>query len=244
MLNEVLPVGTEESIDTRTVAKLDQRVSYIIKEFQSSVIGRLVVASDSPSALIAATLREIYWEIHCYQPLTTKAGFAMIGSAGPQERRIMRDLLLHKWEEVEHSAWALDGYKALGGDQTRIGREIDFTSPGAFAVVAVWERLARVVNPLAYLGAEYLFENLTARLTKLVNESFVKRGFPQQGMRFLIDHATEDERHSNLLVKLIRDVVQRRPELVPEILFAFDCFKHVYPMPLWLASYARAQANS
>jgi protein-S-isoprenylcysteine O-methyltransferase Ste14 len=42
-----------------------------------------------------------------------------------------------------------------------------------------------------------------ARLTKLVNSSLIKRGFPRQSMRFLVDHATEDERHSNLLAKLI-----------------------------------------
>jgi pyrroloquinoline quinone (PQQ) biosynthesis protein C len=149
---------------------------------------------------------------------------------GPDERTIMRALLMHKWEEVEHRVWPLDGYKSLGGDQSRIGREAEFTSPGAFAVAAVWERLARLVNPLAYLGAEYLFEDLTARLTKLVNEKMSKRGFPTQGMRFLVDHATEDEKHSNLLRKLIHDVVQRHPELAPQMLFAFDCFQHVYPI--------------
>jgi Iron-containing redox enzyme len=241
MLAESVAFDVEQP-EITILAELNRRVDEVVEEFQASAISRLVVSSDA--ALIAATFREIYWEIHCYQPLTTKAGFAMIGAVGPLERKVMRILLLHKWEEVEHSVWALDGYKALGGDQSRIGREAEFTSPGAFAVAAVWERLARMVNPLAYLGAEYLFEDLTARLTKLVTGNLADRGFPKQGMRFVIDHATEDEKHSNLLAKLIRDVVQRRPELAPEILFAFDCFKHVYPMPLWLASLARAQAGT
>ena len=233
-----------DSAGAQVVAKLDERIARVVEEFQKSPIGRLVAAPDSSASLIAATISEIYWEVHCYQPLTTKAGFAMIGSVGPGERNVMRALLLHKWEEVEHVVWALDGYKALGGDQSRIGRETEFTSPGAYAVAAVWERLARTVPPLAYLGAEYLFEDLTARLTKLVNESLSKRRFPTDGMRFLVDHATEDEKHSNLLKKLIQDVVHRHPELAPQVLFAFDCFHHVYPMPLWLGSYERAQKAS
>jgi pyrroloquinoline quinone (PQQ) biosynthesis protein C len=183
----------------------------------------------------------VYWEIWCYQPITTKAGFAMIGSMGPTERKVMKSLLMHKWEEVEHVLWALDGYKALGGDQSRIGNEAFFTSPGSFAVAAVWERLAAAVHPLAYLGAEFLFENLTARLTRLVNDALLKRGLSQQGMRFLVDHATEDERHSHLLEKLIGDVIERYPELSNQILYAFDCFHQVYPMPLWVGSYRRAQ---
>jgi pyrroloquinoline quinone (PQQ) biosynthesis protein C len=115
----------------------------------------------------------------------------------------MRTLLLHKWEEVEHRVWALDGYKALGGDQSRIGRELEMTSPGAFAVAAVWERLARIIHPLAYVGAEYLFEDLTARLAKLATENLQKRGLSQEGIRFIVDHASEDEKHSQLLKRLI-----------------------------------------
>jgi len=241
MTNEVLPLALEKSVGTRVIAQLDQRVADVVNEFQISALGQLLAEPDSSADLLAATIREIYWEIHCYQPFTTKAGFSMIGAADPEDRKVMRVLLLHKWEEVEHRVWALDGYKALGGDQSRLGRETELTSPGAFAVAAVWERLARAVHPLAYVGAEYLFEDLTARLAKLVTERLSKRGLSLQGLRFIVDHALEDERHSQLLKRLIDHVVQRHPELASQILFAFDCFHQVYPMPLWLAAYGRAK---
>ena len=231
----------EESVGTRIIAELDKRVAGVIKEFQDSPLGQLLVEPGSSTSLIAAIIREIYWEIHCYQPFTTKAGFAMIGATEPADRKVMRTLLLHKWEEVEHRVWALDGYKALGGDQSRIGRESELMSPGAFAVAAVWERLSQTLHPLAYVGAEYLFEDLTARLTKLATVSLSKRGLSQQGLRFIVDHATEDEKHSQLLKKLIEEIGLNHPELESQILFAFDCFHQVYPMPLWLASYARAK---
>jgi hypothetical protein len=117
------------------------------------------------------------------------------------------------------------------------------TSPGAFAVAAVWERLARIIHPLAYVGAEYLFEDLTARLAKLATGSLQKRSLSPGGIRFIVDHASEDERHSQLLRKLIEEVCAIKPALEHQILFAFDCFRQVYPMPLWLASYARAKQN-
>lgn len=225
------------------VSELNDRIDQIVHEFQMSPLGRLIKEPTASRSLIAATIREIYWEIHCYQPATTRAGFALIGSMAPRDRKLMKALLLHKWEEVEHRTWALDGYVALGGDPTRIGRERDFCSPGAFAVAAVWERLASTVHPIAYLGAEYLFEDLTARLTKIATASLAHQGFATAGMRFIVDHASEDERHSAMLQKLLREVEESRPETSQQILFAFECFRQVYPMPLWCASYQRAQRS-
>jgi hypothetical protein len=244
MLLESAPVVSDETVGIRVVAELDQRVANVVKEFQASALGQLLAEPNSSASLLAATIREIYWEIHCYQPFTTKAGFSLIGGANPEDRKVMRTLLLHKWEEVEHRVWALEGYKSLGGDQSRIGREGELTSPGAFAVAAVWERLARTVHPLAYVGAEYLFEDLTARLAKLATESLSTRDLSQQGLRFIVDHASEDEKHSQLLKKLIQDILRSHPSLGSQIMFAFDCFRQVYPMPLWLASYARAKQVS
>ncbi|MGD0907799.1 MAG: iron-containing redox enzyme family protein [Candidatus Acidiferrales bacterium] len=243
MAEQALSVDHKEAVAKRIVAALDQRIDCIVKEFRLSPIGHLVETPDSPIGLIVATMREIYWEIHCYQPFTTKAGFAMIGATNAEDGKVMRTLLLHKWEEVEHRVWALEGYKALGGDQSRIGKEAEFFSPGAFAVAAVWEHLAQRVHPLAYLGAEYLFEDLTARLSKLITANLSKRGISRQGMCFVVDHATEDEKNSQLLRRLIEEVGHRHPDLMPQVLFAFDCFHQVYPMPLWLGSYTRAEGS-
>jgi hypothetical protein len=241
MTLESAAVVSDESVGARVVAELNKRVANVVEEFQASALGQLLAEPDSSVSLLTATIREIYWEIHCYQPFTTKAGFSMIGGASPEDRKVMRTLLLHKWEEVEHRVWALNGYKALGGDQSRIGRESEMTSPGAFAVAAVWERLASTIHPLAYVGAEYLFEDLTARLAKLATERLQNRILSQEGIRFIVDHASEDEKHSQLLKRLIEEICRTHSMLGRQILFAFDCFRHVYPMPLWLASYARAK---
>lgn len=230
--------STDESL---IVSLLDAKVAVVVNEFMISPLWELVDNPASPLDLVIGTLREIYWEIHCYQPYTTKAGFAMIGALGPEHRKLMRALLLHKWEEVEHRVWALDGYKALGGDQSRIGRESEYTSPGAFAVAAVWEHLAMRLTPAAYLGAEYLFEDLTARLTNLVIERLSRRSLSVEGLRFIKEHATEDKKHAKMLKVLITELGNQQPHLTEPILFAFDCFHQVYPLPLWISSYKRAR---
>jgi hypothetical protein len=217
---------------------LDERIVAVVNEVKSSPVWEVICSPGSD--LIRALIREVYWEVHCYHPSTTKTGFAMLGRIDPSEIKVLRNLLLHKWEEVEHRVWALDGYLALGGDLNRIGRENQFMSPGAFAVAAVWERLSNCLPALSYLGAEYLFEDLTAKLASTVINKVKDRKLPVKGMQFITDHATEDERHSTLLKKLVIEIVARYPELQPDILYAFDCFRQVYPMPLWLGSYRRA----
>jgi len=228
------------SRENPTIAALDTRIQRIIQHFKQSQTWATLIAPHSTIDQIHAVLREVYWEIHCYQPWTTQAGFAMLGRIGPDELKVMRTLLLHKWDEVEHRTWALDGYKAFGGNPQQIGCESDFMSPGAFAVAAVWERLATQVEPLAYLGAEYLFEDLTSHLTRDLTAALSTRSLSKVGMRFIVDHATEDVKHSALLKRLISEVTTRKPELHAQILYAFDCFQHVYPMLLWNGSYERA----
>ncbi len=229
--------------DIDLVSALNRRVDDVIVEFWASPLGRLIEHSRESHALLTATIREVYWEIHCYHPATTKAGFALLGSLSPADKKLMKALLLHKWEEVEHRVWALDGYIALGGDTSRIGQEDSACSPGAFAVAAVWERIASSMHPLSYLGAEYLFEHLTAKLAVVALSSMELRSFPAEGMRFIVDHASEDQRHSAMLQKLLANVERSHPQVVEQILFAFDCFRHVYPMPLWTAAYQRAKCG-
>jgi len=234
----------DRTFGNRTLIALDCRIESIVHEFKASAVWRTLIDPCTPAEHVLSILREVYWEVHCYHPWTTYAGFAMLGRINPDELRVMRTLLLHKWDEVEHRVWALDGYKAFGGDPQRIGREAEFMSPGAFAVAAVWERLAIQIDPLAYLGAEYLFEDLTARLAKDAVAALRSRTLSAEGMRFIVDHAEEDIKHSALLKRLISEVSARKPELHAQVLYAFDCFQHVYPMPLWNGSYERAMRGA
>lgn len=216
---------------------LDARVDAIIAEVHRTPYWREAIAPQTPAPRVTAILREIFLSIHRYQPHTTEAGFAMLGRLPKGEQRLMKLLLLHKVEEAEHGLWALRDYLALGGTADVAKTAPD---PATFAVAAVWWRLAQVEEPWSYLGAEYLFEYLTARLTAPLVAALDARGFARDGIGFVVEHATEDVKHTQLIRSLIVDVAERVPDSPTAILRGFDYFAHVYPLPVWDAAYARA----
>lgn len=117
--------------------------------------------------------------------------------------------------------------------------------PRAFAVASVWCYLASSENPYGYVGAEYLFEELTARLTKQLAPRLARTpGFDPGAYGFVIDHATEDEKHANLNRIWIRETVTREPAAASTIIRCFDYFRAVYPLPLWREAYLASQRDA
>lgn len=223
------------------VAELDARIESVMGEFLASPIWHALESPSTPPSTVKAILREVYYEVCCYQVLTTRAGFLWIGSIEPAERKVMKTLLLHKWDEVEHLEWARQGFISLGGDPSRLSNLS--MSPESHAVAAVWRSLAETAPPLSYIGAEYLFEALTAAVTKVVVPKCRNAGMSRDSIYFVEEHATEDVKHTNLFTHLAADVCVRHPELAKPILYAFDCFHAVYPMPVWMAAFRRANGT-
>lgn len=221
--------------------ELDKRLDRDVERFLSSNVWSVLSSRSTPTRTVTAILRELYWEIYSYQEHTTKAGFHMIGGASVSDDKIMKTLLLHKWDEVEHRQWAWECYLALGGEPARAA--VERMSPGSFAVAAVWERLATHLHALSYVGAEYLFEALTARLAPIVVEALHERDIRSDGLRFITEHATEDQKHKNLFEHLIVQIGDAYPRLHEEVLYCYDCFNSVYPMPIWEACVARGEAH-
>lgn len=221
------------------LTELERRLESAVEAFLGSRVWSVLSSPETSTGTVIAILRELHWEIHCYQPRTTKAGFHMIGGAAVEDMKVMRTLLLHKWDEVEHRAWAWECYLALGGDPGRSER----LSPEAHAVCAVWESMAKM-SALSYVGAEYLFEALTARLTPLVVNALRRHGLAAEGMRFIVDHAVEDQKHKNLFEHLIIEIGDAHPELHDDVLYAYDCFYAVYPAALWEGCLRRAEIPS
>ena len=148
---------------------------------------------------------------------------------------------LHKVEESEHGEWAFRDFQILGGDKKYAMKTPP--SPATFAVTGVWWRMAVAEEPLGYFGAEYLFEYLTLILAQPIVELFRQRGFKADGLKFIIDHATEDEKHAKLVRHLISDAVTRYPDSEAAMIRCFDYFRQVYPLPVWTEAYGRATAK-
>lgn len=224
---------------TETVSLLDARIESVYAEVQRQPFWLALNSTETSAESFKAIFREVFLAIYWYQKQTTEAGFHMIGRLPGDEENLLKLLMLHKIEEAGHNGWAFRDYQLLGGSAERANTEA--MSPACYAVTGVWWRMAVTENPFGYLGAEYLFEYLTMRVAQDLVRLFRSRGFKGEGLRFIIDHATEDEKHAQLIRHLICDSVTRFPESSIAMLRCFDYFRQIYPLPVWSEAFDRAQ---
>jgi hypothetical protein len=190
----------------------------------------------TPERQIFSLVCELFRSVSWYQPNTTEAGFHMFGRLPKGDVQLIRALCSHKAEEAEHGIWAWEDYKALGGNPNPLP-----LSPATFAVSAVWWRMAQIEEPLGYLGAEYLFEQLTALVAPAALDVISSRGISgNKGLRFITEHAVEDQKHATFLKHTILDTVTRYPGSSDAMLRCYDYFEYVYPLAVWDEAYERA----
>jgi hypothetical protein len=220
--------------------ELNLRVDRVFGKVRQQQFWKVLISQESSNDLLHKIFRELFLSIYWYQKHTTEAGFLMLGRLPKHEQRLLRSLLAHKAEEAMHGEWALRDYLALGGH-----KEIALSppSPATFAVAAVWWRMATVEEPMGYLGAEHLFEYLTALVTGQLLTHLEKRGFDVSRVGFIVEHATEDVKHTNLIRHWIAKCVTEYPESVHAMRRCFDYFENVYPLPVWNEASERALAD-
>lgn len=217
---------------------LDKRVEDVFHLVREQPIWRTLTDPATPNETCLAIFREIFLSIYSYQRHTTEAGFHMLGRLPKTETTMLKLAVLHKAEEAGHAEWALRDYLTLGGE-----KKIALTappSPATFAVASVWWRMAITEDPMGYFGAEYLFEYLTYTVTQALLPHFKQRKLGANGLGFIIDHATEDEKHTKLVRHLICDCVTRYPESELVMMRCYEYFHHVYPILVWNEAYERA----
>lgn len=222
----------------KVFADLDARVDRVFEDVKAFRGWKHIHDPATPRAEIIRIVSEIFRSVVMYQAHTTEAGFHMFGRLPKNEVRLIQALCGHKAEEAEHGLWAAEDHRKLGGDAAQ-----KKASPSTFAVAAVWWRMAQVEDPLGYLGAEYLFEELTARVTRALLPLIEARDLPRDGFRFVISHAVEDAKHAAFLKHLILDVATRYPESAASMFRCFDYFNQVYPLPVWGEAFDRAIAQ-
>jgi hypothetical protein len=220
-----------------TFDELERRVSAVFKTVEAWRGWALVSNPDTPVEQILLLVREIFRSVSWYQSHTTEAGFHMFGRLPKGEVKLIQTLCLHKADEAEHGLWAREDYVRLGGHELDLDKP---ASPATFAVAGVWWRMAQTEEPFGYLGAEYLFEKLTALVTQAALGIIETRGLRNEGLRFVVEHATEDVKHATLIRHLILDVATRHPGSAAAMLRCFDYFNAVYPLPVWDEAYRRA----
>ncbi len=221
--------------------QLDHKLDDLLKTVEDSEVYRLVSSPETDPRLVALIVKYILLEVFSYGPHVTEATFTAIGRFPKNRPDLMKPLILHDLSEVDHGEMALRDFIKLGGNESWArARRI---SPCSFAMGATCRMLGERENPFSFLGYMYPFETLTPILTERAQGFLKMHGFPIEAQIFIDTHAEEDIGHANLMNLLVRRVVQDFPEAQEEILYGFDCFTHVYPLPIWQHALEMAKAE-
>jgi hypothetical protein len=231
-----VPTTPEQFADS-----LDAKIKDLAGEMERSELFRLLAHPQTDVSLMTAFVRCYLLEVFSFGPHVTEATFTAIGRLPKDRPDLMRPMILHDLDEVNHGEMALQDYLRLGGDE-HFARTRRIT-PASFALAATCRMLAERENPFSYLGYMYLFEGLTPLLASRARQVLAERGFPGGALSFIAYHASVDVKHARDIRDLIVRTVHDYPEAAPAIDYGFTCFAAVYPRPIWEAAFQRARAE-
>jgi hypothetical protein len=225
---------------TPDIQALQASLDALVQEVQKSPVFLALTAPDADKRLITDTLKNIYLSIYQYQPHVTEATFTAVGRMPKQSEQLIKTMILQQVEEVEHADMALRDYLRLGGDEA-LAKGPMF--PECAAVAAMCHFLGEHCHPAAYLGFMYIFEALTPIMATQAQKLMGTSDYLPAAREFIDLHATEDIRHTDMIVSVIGDLLKIDPSAAEAILFGLRSFVAVYPLPVWNAAYERAKAG-
>ncbi len=231
------PMATD-AVVTEFVEHIERKLDKLLKQVEMSEPYRRVFDPTAESKLVLLAIKYVLLEVFSYGPHVTEATFTAISRLPKNRPDLMKVIIKHDLEEVDHGEMALADFVTLGGNEewARTRR----ITPASFAMGATVRMLAERESPFCYLGYMYPFEALTPILTGRLQELLSRKGFPVNARRFIDFHAEEDVSHSKLLKHLIAQVVSEFNGAAEDIEFGFDCFTSVDPLPIWEAAFTHA----
>ena len=240
-------IGARRKITAREIqthpliVRLNEKLHDHLSDIEKTEVYRVISSKDTSAELGAAIVKYVLLEVFSYGAHVTEATFTAIGRMPLKNPQLMEQAVHHLLEEVSHPELALSDYLKLGGDE-QWARQRRIT-PQAFAMAASCRMLATHEDPFAYLGYMYLFEALTPIIAQRVQTFLSDIGVKVNTQAFINVHAKEDIAHTAWMQRLIVEAVALYPESEPAVEYGFDCFRAVYPIPIWTAALAHARAE-
>ena len=223
------------------VSELQCALDALVSEIRSSELFRAISAPGADRRLVSATMKHIYLSIYQYQPHVTEATFTAVGRMPKHSERLIKTMIWQQVEEVEHADMALRDYKRLGGNAALAEGPM---FPECAAVAAVCHFLGEHCHPASYLGFMYIFEALTPIMATQAQQIMATADYLPAAREFVDLHATEDIRHTDMIVAVIQQLLRADASAGDAILFGLRAFTAVYPLPVWDAAYRRALSET
>lgn len=228
---------TNRPNSTTITSTLKQALDALVQRVHDTPVFQAISSPQADKQLVSDTLKHIYLSIYQYQPHVTEATFTAVGRMPKQSEQLIKTMILQQVEEVEHADMALRDYLRLGGDEALAKGPI---FPECAAVAAMCHYLGEHCHPASYLGFMYIFEALTPIMATHAQEIMSAKDYLPAAREFVDLHATEDVRHTDMIVSVIEDLIKIDPTAGEAIIFGLNSFLAVYPIPVWTEAYHRA----
>lgn len=235
----------EEGVDTVQGAlldRLDAKLAAVMESVRKSESFSVLSSPQTPQQLVVSILGNVLLDVYSYGKSIVEATFVAIGRMPLEGAGLMRSATTHILDEVSHPNLALRDFAKLGGDEAWARKRR--MSPPAFAMAATCRVLSEREDPFSYLGFMYLFESLTPVVAQEAQKFMAARQMSGTGIKFIDLHAVEDIKHIEWMRDLINRVVERYPTSEEAIEYGFDCFRAVYPLPVWERAWQDAQSGT
>lgn len=231
--------GTKIRLGASVLELMDAQLAEVTAEVQEQEYWQYFSSTETPAEQVLKIMRELLLEIWSYQQCVNESVFAAVGRKGRlfEEQPLMKAMIAVQLEEVGHGALALDDYVSLGGDREYAVNRCP--SPASLVLMATVKYLGEQSDPLCHLGYMYFFERFTTIISDLAAPILAQRGYPEDRLEFVRLHAEEDVRHADMLAQVVAECEERHEGAAESILYGFDCFRRVYPHPVWDTVYRR-----
>ena len=212
----------------------------VLTEVERSDYWTKFISKNTSNETRLEVMKWIMREIWTYQNEVNRAVFTAVGRLGTEveEQGLIRAMISVQIEEVGHGTLALNDFFKLGGtkEESKV-----LPCPASLASIAVVRHLGEHFNPLCHLGYMYFFEMFTVLITEKVSPILESSNYPNESLEFMRLHAIEDERHTHMLAEVISEALDTYDKAEEHILYGFNCFKEVYPHPLWRFALEKAE---
>ncbi len=217
---------------------MDVKLANLLKRVETSEPYRRIFHPDADPKFVRAAAKCLMLEIFSYSSHVTEATFTAIGRMPKNRPDLIRILVRHVVEEMNHGEPALVDFAKLGGNEQ--GARQRRIAPAAFALAATVRMLAERESPFASLGFLYHFAALTPILNHKLREQLARNGSPNVIRKSIDVRVDKGLPHGRGLRDLIGRIAVEFAEAPAEIEYGFDCFGAVHPLPVWDAALRHA----
>jgi len=180
------------------ISELDRIAIALIDELDATPFGKALFSGSVDEASYTAFLTQSYLYVRHTRPLLFRAGTRLEGDAS---RRSISALFLEKADEEDgHEQWVLDDLHAIG---VPLDEVIHAAPEPSVAAYVAWNAFTvEQGSPIAFLGAAYVLEALSAARAGSTSKNLIERrrirGI-ERATRFLRAHADADVGHKEHL---------------------------------------------